>query len=84
VVARVHDPPKHIAHFGLVIDQLQQGLAARPRDADPKDVLGGRIEVNDQQAAVDEDDAGAQTVEEVARRTLALPAARPSPAVFAA
>jgi hypothetical protein len=79
VVAGIHDPSEHVAHFGLIVDQPQQGLASRPRNTDAEDVFRGGVEIDDQQAAVYEDDGRAEAVEQPPRRALAFPAAR-SPA----
>jgi hypothetical protein len=63
VVTRFQHPAENVAHLGLVVDEAQQRLAARALLADAEDVLGGGVEVDDQQAVVDENDACAQAVE---------------------
>jgi hypothetical protein len=63
IVTRLQHAPENVAHLGLVVDQPQQGLAARALQADAEDVLGRGIEIDDQQAVVDKNDARAKAVE---------------------
>ena len=63
IVTGLQYPPEDVPHLGLVVDQSQQRLAARTLQADAEDVLRRRIEIDDQQAVVDENDARAKAVE---------------------
>ena len=55
-----------LAHLRFVVDKLQQRLAACAPAADTKNVFCGRVQVNDEQMLIQQDDAGAQAVENVA------------------
>ena len=66
VVARRRHARQDFAHLRFVVDELQQGLVTRPGTTDPEDVFGGRVEVDDQQVVVEQNDARAQGVEDVA------------------
>ena len=63
VIAAAHDAAQDIAQFRFVVDQPQQRRAARPLRADAEDVFCGRIQADDQQVGVEQDDARAQAVE---------------------
>ncbi len=65
MIAGCCDTPQDIAHLRLVVDELQQRLAASPLLADAQDVLRRRIQRDDQEAVVEQDDARAQAVEDV-------------------
>ena len=47
----------------IIIDKLQQRFAVCALLTDAEDILGGRVQANDQQVVVQQDDAGAQTFE---------------------
>ena len=64
VVATRRDAREHFAKFGFVIDELQQGFAARPAPADSKYVFRGRVQVDDQEVVVEQDDARREAVED--------------------
>lgn len=75
MVAGRYNAAQDVAHLGFVVDQLQQGLAARACLADAEDVLGCRIERNDQQVDVEQNDAGTQVIENMAGSFAQPPAA---------
>lgn len=66
VIAGRRDARQDFPHLGLVVHKPQQRLAACTLTADAKNILSGRVEVNDKQAFVKQDDAGRQAVEDVA------------------
>ena len=55
---------QHVAQFRFVIDELQQGFATGAAAADAEHVLGSRVQINDKQAVIEQDDAGTQAVED--------------------
>ena len=63
VVAGLRNAAQNFAHLRLVVDELQQRLAARALRADTKDVFCCRIQVDDEQMLVQQDDARAQAVQ---------------------
>jgi hypothetical protein len=56
LVARDGDPAQDLAHLGFVVDQPQQRLAVGASAADAEDVFCGRIQVDNQQVIVQQDD----------------------------
>jgi hypothetical protein len=46
VVASFKNPRQDIAHFRLIIDELQQGFTIRSLLADTKNIFGGRVQAN--------------------------------------
>jgi hypothetical protein len=62
------DAQQDVAQFGTVAEQLQDRLIARPRPADTEQVFGGGVERLDEQAPVDDNDAGVQVVENLLGR----------------
>jgi hypothetical protein len=67
MVSALHDPAENVAQLRLVIDQLQQGCATCTSRADSEDIFGGWIQAQDQQAGIQQDDAGIQAVENLLR-----------------
>jgi hypothetical protein len=63
VVAGDSNAVEQLAHFGVVVDEPQQRLAARTFAADTENVFCGRIQINNEQVFVQQDDAGIQAVE---------------------
>ena len=63
VIAGYQHATQHVAHLRLIIDKLQQRFAVCALLTDAEDILGGRVQANDQQVVVQQDDAGAQTFE---------------------
>ena len=57
MVTRCDDTTQYVAKLGLIIDQLQQGFAPRPLHANAQDIFCGRVQVDDQEAVVEKDDA---------------------------
>jgi hypothetical protein len=57
VVAGGGNAREDLAHLRFVVDELQQGLTPRSGAADPEDVFGGGIYVDDQKVIVEQDDA---------------------------
>ena len=57
MIARRHDARQNILQLRVVIEQPQQRLAAGATLADAEDVLGGRIQADDEEVAVEQDDA---------------------------
>ena len=51
------DAGEDLAHFGLVIDELQERLAPSTLATDPKHVFRGRVQVDYQQVVVEQYDA---------------------------
>jgi hypothetical protein len=67
VIAGCEDAAKNIAELGLIIEQAQHRFTASPLDTDTQQVFGGRVEVDDQQAAVNENNSGTETIENALR-----------------
>ena len=65
MIAGHRNARQHIPQFGFIIDELQQGFAAGAAAADSEDVLGGRVQVDDEQVVIEQDDPGAQAVDYV-------------------
>jgi hypothetical protein len=65
VIAGRCNAGEHISEFRFVIDELQQRFAASTAAADAEHILGGRIQVDDEQVVIEQDDAGTQAVEYV-------------------
>lgn len=57
---------KKLAHFRLIVYEPQQCFTVCAFTAYAKDVFCGRIEVDDEQAAIKQDNAGVQAVQDVA------------------
>ena len=66
VIAGGGDARQNLAHFRLVIDELQQRLARGALATDAKNIFGGRIEVDDEKVLVEQYDARTETVENAA------------------
>ena len=66
VVAARSNARKDFAHLGFVVDELQERLAARTFATDAEYVFGGRVQVDNQQTVIEQDDARGKTVEDVA------------------
>jgi hypothetical protein len=84
VVTGFQHATQDVAELGFVINQAQQRLAACALHADAEDILRRRVEISDQQAVINEDNARAQAIENslrivagcsVAAGTIALTAA---------
>jgi hypothetical protein len=69
MVAGRHHARQDVLQLRLIVEQPQQRLSAGAPLADPEDVLGGRVEANNEQVAIEQDDARAQAVEDAARIT---------------
>jgi hypothetical protein len=67
MVAGGTDPAEDVAQFGVVVEQAQQGFAARPPLAHTEYVFGRRIQADDEPVPVEQDDTGTQTVEDMTR-----------------
>jgi len=65
VVTRVDDAGEDVAEFRLVPDEPQQRVAAGAAFADAEQVFRRGIQRDDQQGAVQQGDAGCETVEDV-------------------
>jgi len=65
MIAGDADPAQDVAQLRVVVEELQQGFAARTPLADTEDVLRSGIEAEDEQVPVQQDYAGAQAVEDV-------------------
>jgi hypothetical protein len=50
-------------HFRFVIDEPQQRFAARARTTDAEDVFGRGVQVDDVKAVIEQDNAGAEAVD---------------------
>jgi hypothetical protein len=74
VVARFEHAAKDVLKFGLIAQEAQHGCATSPLDAYPKQIFCGRVEVNDQQVVVNENNASAEAVENTFRVVLDCPA----------
>ena len=66
LVAGGGDAAENLLHFRLVIHEAQQGLASRARTADAEYVFSGRVQVDDEQMLIQQDDARVQAVEDTA------------------
>lgn len=84
VIAGLENAAKNVSQFGFVVDEAQQGLALCPLHADAKDIFRGRIEVDDQQVVVDENDARAQAVKNTFGVRVARSVVARAPACFSA
>jgi hypothetical protein len=65
VVAGRGDTAEDFAHFGFVVNESQQRFAARARATDTQDVLGRRVQVDDEEVFVQQDDARTQAVDDL-------------------
>ena len=63
VIAADCDSCQHIAHFRFIVDQLQQWLSVSSLLADTENVFCRRIERDDQQVLIEQNDACAKRVE---------------------
>ena len=63
MIARLQHTAEYVAQLRLIANQSQQGLAARALHTDAEDVLGSRIQVDNEEIVVNEDDARAEAVE---------------------
>jgi hypothetical protein len=66
MIAGADDPREDVLEFLFVADEPEQRLAASPFCADPEEIFCSRIERNDQERAVQKDDAGIEAFEDVA------------------
>jgi hypothetical protein len=65
VVSGYADAGQDIVEFRVVVEEPQQRFAARAPLAHAEDILCGGVEAEDEQVSVQQDDAGAQAVEDV-------------------
>ena len=65
MVTRRENAAQDVAHLGFVVDELEQRLSARALLADAENVLCCRVEPDNQEVLVEQDDARAQVVEYV-------------------
>ena len=65
MIARRDDSAQYVPQFRIVIDETQQRLALSACLADSEDVFGGRIQADDQEVLVEQDNARAKAVEYV-------------------
>ncbi len=54
---------KNILELGIVVHELQQRPAVRPALADAEQILGGGVQVGDQEILIEKDNAGVQDQE---------------------
>ena len=66
VVAGRSNAAEDLAHFRLIVDEPQQRLAARAGAADAQNVLGRRVQVDNEQIVIQQDDARSQAVDDLA------------------
>ena len=66
VVARRRDARKNLAHFRFVVHESQQRFSPCARATDAEDVLRRRVQVDDEQVVVQQDDPGAEIIEDPA------------------
>jgi len=57
VVSGFNNATKNVSQLRLIVDELQQRLATCALNANAKNVFGGRVQADDQQALVEKDDA---------------------------
>ena len=57
VISGYDDAAEYFPQLGLVVNESQQGLAARSRTTDAEDVFCCGVDVDNQQAVIQEDDA---------------------------
>ncbi len=62
MITRFEHAAQNVAQFRFVIHQAQKRLAARALHADAEDVLRGRIQIDNQKALIDEDNASAKAI----------------------
>ena len=58
LVTRSGNATEDLPHFGFVVHQAQQRPAARARPAYAENVFSRRIEIDDQEVVIEQDDAG--------------------------
>lgn len=58
---------QHIAHFRVIIDERQQRMADSAGKTDSQQVLRGRIEFDDKEIVVKQDDGGSQAIDDIFR-----------------
>jgi hypothetical protein len=61
------DPVQDVTQLGLFVEQAQQGLAARAPRAYAEYVFRRRVESDNEQAGIEQDDARAEGIENVLR-----------------
>ena len=66
MIAGYGDPRQDIAHLRFVVDESKKRLPTRSRPADAEHVFSGRIQVENEQVVVEQDNARAQAVEDIA------------------
>ena len=71
VVTGFQDATQDVAQLGFVVEEAQQRFAACALHADAEDVFASRVEVDDQQVVVDEDDARTEAVKNAFRDIVA-------------
>lgn len=65
MIARPADTTQDILQFGFIINQAQQRFAARASGADTENIFRRGIQSDDQQAAVQQDDARTQAIQNI-------------------
>ena len=60
MIARLADATEDIAEFRVVVEQAQQRLAACALFGNAEQMFGRRIEITNQEGAVENDDAGTE------------------------
>jgi len=63
VIARLNNAAQDVAQFRLIIDQPQQCFAASAPCTDAENIFRGRIEADDQQVRIKQNDARAKAIE---------------------
>jgi len=60
MVARIQNAPQDVSQLRLITDKPQQRFPARAVYANAEDVFGGRVQVENEQAIVENDDTGTE------------------------
>ncbi len=71
---------QYFPHFGLIIDELQERLAAGAFTTDSQHVFRGGVQIGDQKAVIEQNDARGNAVENAAGEFLQRSAAGASAA----
>jgi hypothetical protein len=64
VIAGYADPAEDVTQLGVVVEEPEQRFAPRAPLADAENIFRSGIEAQDEQVPVQQDDAGAQAVED--------------------
>ena len=63
VISARRNACEDLAHFRFIVDESQQRLPPRACATDAEHVFGGRVQVNDQEVVIEQDNARGQAVQ---------------------